>query len=116
MTISDLAAVAATAAAILVGGAYFAFPNIETTTVTKTRTVTRPAATPTRPTLAQFKRLMRPIEAIRDEYRLGPDGQPQRCFLTDSSFSADVFTGITWQAQWCWQVPQREALLGGLVG
>lgn len=116
MRISTLAAIVFAALAAMVSVAYVAIPNVETKTITKTRTVTKPRVTPARPTLAQFRQLMGPIETIRDQYTLDDEGRPAHCFLTDSSFSPDVLRGITWQAQWCWRVTQQEAVAGGLVG
>lgn len=73
-------------------------------------------ATATKPTLAQFKRLVGPIETTAATYSVRADtGGTVYCARADSTFSSTEARGITWQAQWCWNVPRAEAVANGLL-
>ena len=79
------------------------------------RVTYRPTAA--RPTLAQFKQLVGPIKTTSTGYSVRPDtGGTVYCARTDSTFSPTQEDGITWQAQWCWNVPRAEAVANGLQG
>ena len=74
----------------------------------------RPSAS--RPTLAQFKRLVEPIETTGTAYTIRSDtGGTVYCARTDSTFSPTESQGITWQAQRCWNVPRAVAEANGLL-
>jgi hypothetical protein len=104
-----LVAVAACALAAVTTIAYVTKPA-------EVRVQYRAKATAARPTLAQFKRLVAPIKTTSTAYTTRPDtGGTVYCARTDSTFSPTETSGITWQAQWCWNVPRAEAEANGLL-
>lgn len=95
---------------------HLASPREVTRTVTKTRTAA--AVLPAQPTLAQIKAAFGKLATVADEYAMVGD-TPMHCWAADSSFDPQIFEGITWQAQWCWEVSADEferGMLGGPTG
>lgn len=108
-----LLAAAALALAFVCAGVYFVSPRVETVTVT--RTVVKAAPIPERPTLAELQHALGRLHTVADQYTLVAD-VTMHCWAADSTFDPEAWEGIEWQAQWCWKVPQAEAIAGGLVG
>lgn len=76
--------------------AYAAFPRTERVTV----------QLPAHPTLAVVKAALGGVETIDTAVTM-VEGQPFRCYRTDSTFSPTK-TGATWGMQWCWRTSRDD--------
>ena len=76
--------------------AYAAFPRTEQVTV----------QLPPHPSLTAVKAALGGVETI-DSVVTMVDGQPFRCYKTDSTFSPTK-AGATWGMQWCWRTSQHD--------
>ena len=88
--------VACAAVSVTLAVAYAVFPRTEQVTV----------QLPPHPSLTAIKAALSDVETIHSAVTM-VDGQPFRCFKTDSTFSPTK-AGATWGMQWCWRTPQRD--------
>jgi hypothetical protein len=88
--------VACIAVSAILAVAYAAFPRTERVTV----------QLPRHPTLTALKAALGDVETIDTAVTM-VNGQPFRCYKTDSTFSP-TREGAIWGMQWCWRTTRRD--------